>query len=183
MKSFTLFSISGIALLIGACYYAYFNEWIIIRNPWHSLDHPETYQSPLQRTTVSLYFWQHDSWHIEKNIISLPADPQDHALAVINAWLHEAYQSGFVMHVTTAQTALLDPRTHTLYVSLHISLFDLQKSTHAQLIVLESLLKTINTNLPVEIAMVQLLCNHALVENPTLDCSQPFSTSGLGIIK
>jgi hypothetical protein len=183
MKQLQLLGISGFALLLGAFLYAYFNEWIIVRNPWRSLDCTRSYQSPLKRTIVSLFFWHHESWQCEKITLGLSPDPQECVLTIINAWLHEACQLGFIAHTCTAQAALFDNHTRCLYASFTATPFDLQKSTYAQITLLESLLYTMRYNDVADIKTVQLLVNHALIKNSYLNCTQPFPINGLGIIK
>lgn len=169
--------------LCGIVTYAYFNEWIIVRNPWHSLECSSEYQPRVQRTDISLFFWHSDHWHTEKITVGLPHDMQERVIIIVNAWLHEAAQSNFITHACTAEAALFDARTHTIYLSLNKSPFDLHKSTYAQISVIESLLHTLADTLPEDISMVQLLINHAIPEMSYLDCTQPFPIQGLGIIK
>lgn len=180
-KIFVAISIG--AFLFGIAAYAYFNEWIIVRNPWHTRTFPREYQPRVQRTDISLFFWHSDRWHTEKITVGLPHDMQEQVIIIVNTWLHEAAQANFIMHACTAEAALFDARMHTIYLSLNRSPFDMHKPTYAQISIVESLLHTLADNLSEDIGMVQLFINHTIPETSYLDCTQPFPINGFGIIK
>lgn len=174
---------SFFAGLGGVCWYGYFNEWIILRNPWEIPHHTTAPTARLFKKEIILYFWLHDEWRNESITVRIAESLQEQALTILHAWFYEAAQSGFIPHPCTLETALYDARTSCLYLSCTTSPLDIQKSTYENLIVLESLLKTIRENIPHRIQSIQLLINHTILEHPYIICTKPMPISGFALLQ
>jgi hypothetical protein len=177
MRYKTLAALCIVATFCGIGWYGYFNEWIIIRDPWKA---PCT-TMPHQRfckKEIQLSFWRHHAWHSEYITARLGESLQEQLLTILHAWFHEAVQLGFVPSSCTLETALYDARTRCLYLSCTSSPLDIQKSTYENLMVLESLCKTVRENIPHHIQGVQLLVKHTLLEDPYIICNKPMAVSG-----
>jgi hypothetical protein len=169
------------AALSSVCWYGYFNEWLIIRNPW---DAPCMIlpSQRLSKKEIQLYFWRHHAWQSEYITARLPEPLQEQLLTILQAWFHEAIQLGFVPNTCTLEAALYDARTSCLYLSCTTAPLDTQKSTYENLMVLESLFKTIRENSPQHIQSVQLLVKHVPLEHPYIVCTKPLPISGFATL-
>jgi|GEM_PF-4801094 len=173
---------SAMATVIGIVMYAYFNEWIIFRNPWHvQYDVIPDGTSPRQHR-CNLFFWQHQRWQREQIMVTAPACAQERMMALMQAWGHEAYERNMLHKPCIVQSVILDARSGCAYISFAATPFDENESTHVQLIILESLLKTIHCNEIPEIKSVRFLINHAPWESAYIDGHTTFPITGLGII-
>jgi len=170
--------LSMLATIGGVVGYGYFNEWIIFRNPWATPSHTVLSSFHLHKKEIQLSFWRHHAWHCEYTTVRLAESLQEQALTILQAWFHEAVQLDFVPRSCALETALYDARASCLYLSCTLSPLDTQKSTYKNLMVLESLLKTIRENIPHHIQSVQLLVNHTVLENPYIVCTKPMPVSG-----
>lgn len=178
MQSKTIVILCVLATTCGIVWHGYFNEWVIIRDPWKI---PCT-TMPNQRffkKEVQLSFWRYHAWHNEYIAARLTEPLQEQLLTILQAWFHQAVQLGFVPNSCALETALYDARTSCLYLSCASSPLDTQKSTHENLMVLESLFKTVRENIPQRIQCVQLLVKHTLLEHPHIICTKPMAVSGL----
>jgi hypothetical protein len=171
-----------VAALAGICLFAYFNEWLIVRNPWHSPYHTQLLGTQLQKKEITLFFWYHDQWHQETIKLSVGEHLQEQALAIVHAWLNEAAQRGLLEKPCVLQAALHDARHQCLYLSFSTMLCNTQKSMREQLCVLEALLKTIYHNLSTGVQAIQLLVNHGIVKHPQLDLARPLPIVGFDIV-
>lgn len=181
MKLRTLVFLSTLALASGITWYAYFNEWIILRNPWQNPTQALNPKSRFCKKMVSLFFWRHDRWHTETVSLNLTDDTQEQALCIVQAWVHEAVQLNVMQAHCTLEAALFDTRTQCIYLSFSASPFDTQKATSVTLTVIESLFKTIVHNMPNTIQRVQFLVHHVPLEHPHIECTRPMSISGFGV--
>ena len=167
--------ISVIATTLGILCYAYFNEWLIIRNPWKNPYHRQIDGPCLHKKNILLFFWQHDRWHIETLSLRLTEHIQEQALSIVQAWLHEAFQSGFIHTPCVLEAALLDHRAKCLYLSFSTSPCDTHASTYTTLAIIESLLKTIEYNIPNTLQSIQLMVHHTPLENSYIECIKPIT--------
>lgn len=181
MKRRFLTGISCVTLISGMLWYAYLNEWVIVRNPWESPQSMHTQNFHPRKKAVSLFFWRHDRWHTETVTLSLTDDVQEQIMALVQAWLHEAIQLNLIKTPCTLEAALFDARTQCIYLSFSASPFDPQKSTYTTVTVIESLMKTIEDNIPNIVKSVQFLVHHVPLEHPHLACTRPLSISGFGV--
>ncbi len=175
-------SVSLITFLIGCCGYLFFNEWIILRNPWKSPNQKELLHPDWHKKEITLFFWRHDRWETEVITLGVPSDIQEQTITVVQAWLHEAAQSAFIHTPCSLQAALYDNRKNCIYLSFSALLFDAQKSTYMTLCLLESLLKTLRFNMNPPFQWVHLLVNHHCLEGTYIDCTRPLPITGFGII-
>ncbi len=173
--------LSIIATILGILCYGYFNEWLIIRNPWINPYHAQTQVTRSQKKEILLFVWRHDCWQKDMVSLKLPENIQEQALIIVQAWLHEAFQSGFIHTACTLEAALLDTRTGCLYLSFATSPCDIHASTYTTLVIIESLLKTIRYNMPDALQSIQLMVHHTPLEHPHIECTRPLALTGFGI--
>lgn len=171
-----------ISVILGMIIYAYFNEWIIIRNPLESLQHHGILAAKLRKKEVTLFFWRHEQWHKEAITLSVTPQIQEELMSIIQAWLSEAFEVSMIDKPCTLETALLDGRHQCLYLSFSTNLCSMQKSTLEQLCVFESLLKTIRHAVPSGIQTIQFLVNHTVVKHPHLNLTKPIALTGFKIL-
>jgi hypothetical protein len=174
-------TLSVLATIGGIIWYGYFNEWIILRDPWETPGTTMPNQQ-LHKKEIQLSFWRHHTWHNEYCTTRLGESLQEQVLAILQTWFHEAVQLGFVPTSCALEAALYDARTSCLYLSCTSSPLDIQKSTYENLMVLESLLKTLRENIPHHIQLVQLLVKHIPLEHPHIICTKPMAVSGFAIL-
>jgi hypothetical protein len=171
----------GISVICGILLYGYFNELIIIKNPWNtSYNQNNTYQKPI-RTKILLFFWQHGQWKSESTSVVLSNTVQEKGLSILQAWIYEAYQNGFIKK-NIIEAVLFEPKHKCLYISCDAPLLNTDQSTLENLYILESLIKTVRVALAPDVQYMQLLVHHELYNNPHINCSKPFSMKGLGIL-
>jgi hypothetical protein len=177
----TIATLCTLATLCGIGWYGYFNEWIIIRDPWKT-PYATMPNQRLSKKDIQLSFWRHHAWHSEYITVRLAESLQEQLLTILQAWFHEAVQLDFVPNSCTLETALYDARTSCLYLSCTSSPLDMQKSTYEKLMMLESLCKTVRENSPQHIQSVQLLVKHSPLDDPHIICTKPMAVSGFSSI-
>lgn len=183
MKVITTISLSMVAAAIGIIFYAYFNEWILFRNPWHAIPDGSYHDMLRRKKECVLFFWRNGCWHTERISIPLPTLIQEGSVLIVQAWCHAAYERGLISMPCTVQSGIFDARAGCLYLSFSQMPCDATHSTYAHLGMLESLLKTVAHNGAPEIRSVCFLVEHAYWQSRYIDGKTAFSIHGLDILR
>jgi hypothetical protein len=168
-------------LLCGILLFLYHKEWIIVRNPFKEpTEHVQSLHK--KRCPLSLFYWKYDQWHTESTWLVWSDDIQEVTMSIINAWLQLAYEEHIIVQQISTHT-LFEKQARCLYISCNNCPFDTNMPLLNTLIIIESLLYTLDVALPNTIAHVYVLVEHVPMAHPHLDCTMPFPMQGFGILK
>lgn len=170
--------IISIVLLAGAFLAAWYNEWIIIRLPWHQQAyHRHTDVTDITKKKVTLWYWHRNRWHKEETEI-MWSEHQEIALQhLVTVWLSLMDEEHIIDKKASLQTALLAENRQDAYLSFDCNILPENTTTFHKAMLLESLLKTIREN-NVAIERVTFLVHHQPLDDLHLDCSNPWPLQG-----
>ena len=166
------------ALISGFIFFAIMNSWIIIRIPgFYSLTYDAQMHQFSYKKEVALHFYQNQGWYSEKMDIIWSDDRNLALIELIKAWLLLCHEEKVCSKKINLESVLLDQHQSTAYVSFDSSFFTKQQTIFEKWMFIESLLKTINTNLN-GISTVALLVHHCPLQDMHLDFSKPWPIQG-----
>jgi hypothetical protein len=110
----TLLIITLFSLIAGGIYYAFDKQWIIIRSPAPLY---EKSSGKADKKKITLYFWLHEKWQMEKVELTWPYDKAQAIKYLIDNWLNLLDEERVMEKKVTLQTALLSPSETSLYLS------------------------------------------------------------------
>lgn len=177
MKYRTLITICLISSIAGSILFAYFNGLIIIRSPWCNPQQLTDHHTINQKKECIFYYWNHEQWNQEKVELMWSDNKESSLLYLLNNWLTYLDEEHIIHKKITAQTALLSPNGHELYISFDRNPLDQEQSIYEKLLFIESLLKTIRINCS-DIMSIIFLVDHQPLHDIHLDFSNPWSITG-----
>jgi len=163
--------------IMGILYYAWQEEWLIIRHPsWQS---QTTKQSQLfTKKKCSIFTQQHNKWEQEQ--IELiwsdndePANIKTLTQSVLTLFFEEQ-SSRKKIYVTAV---LKTNNDFECIISFDRSPFSKQMSIRQKLMIIESILKTLREN-GIKANKFRFLANHQPLTDPHLDFSEPWPLEG-----
>lgn len=167
--------VAGIALGAGILFFAYMQEWIIIRSPL-SITHMPLH-SEATRQNITLYCWARDQWHHETVSLIWPTNKQEAATYLVRAWLsYIDDEHGLAQHTSLQSVILSSSMTHAL-ISFDRNPCDKTGSIMHKLMLIESLLKTLKES-GLKLQEVSLLVHHKPLHDAHLDFSNPWPIDG-----
>lgn len=165
-----------ISFFIGMLFFAYQQEWIIIRLPWKQEKAINSLSKPTKQQ-VHLYYWKNQEWKKEEMQILQTPVKEEQLYNLINAWLTLVYDEYQTTNKTTLETIALNTGNQQIYVSFDKSLFPTQWSLYQKWMFVEGLLKTIH-QFDYTITSVQFLIKHTSMKDAHLDFSRPWPIQG-----
>src|SRR5689334_9244724 len=100
---------AGLSLIAGILFYAYFQEWIIIRWPQTTATRSPKATPADNKKKVVLHYWHRDTWHQEIQELVTPADLSESLHFLVNTWLTLLHQEEVMHKKVYLQAALVSP--------------------------------------------------------------------------
>jgi hypothetical protein len=179
MKLTTYICISVCSFCLGILLLGIAQEWIVIlfftqkADPTLADIHGKRVRIP-----IKLYRWHEGAWHTDTIDIVSTHDTQELVGQIVASWLSMAYEEQILSHPVSLQAALCSLHAQTVYLSFSDTLLNHNKSTHENLLCIESLLRTLHKNNIPDIRSCVFLVNHAPMQDAHLDFSQPWPITG-----
>ena len=173
--------ISGLSLLAGGLFFAYMQEWIILRMP-HTLsiahqDISTSVANQWSKKRVKLSYWHKGTWHTEDQDLIWSNDTSTNIGYLINSLLTLLDEEMIMEKKVTLQTVLLATTGNQAYLSFDQNPLSLESSTYTKWMWLEGILKTLRDN-GIPIRSVHFLVHHQPLEDDHLDCSRGWPLTG-----
>lgn len=150
----------NIALLFfGALFFLQQESWIIIN--WPSLSPSQTkLHSHIQQTQeVPLWIWNKDTFKQEMSEIILSNDHAQIIKQIVNNFFTACLETNSVDQQIIVQSVIVSNSGQEAFISLNQNPFNLQSSTFAKLMLMQSLLKTLQCTKS-NITHIRLLVQH-----------------------
>jgi hypothetical protein len=165
-------------IIAGIALYAFIHEWIIIRNPLHLLNNKSDFPlASITKKRVTLWYWHNDAWHHEQTDLIWSNEIQHNLNYLITSWLTMIDEEHIIDKKIALQSVLVTSSTSDVYFSFDRSPFNQEDSTHAKLMLIEGILKTIASN-EIKVNRVHFLVHHAPLIDPHLDFSVGWPIQG-----
>ena len=166
--------ISTASLLSGILFFAFYNQWIIIKFP--SFAPLTTTASLINKKKITLHFFHQDKWKTETQDQLWTDSVTKNLSQLINSWLIVLDDERIITKKTVLQSALLS-QSGTAYISFDHNVLSKEDPIYKKWMIIEGLLKTIRTN-EIPIQHVQFLIQHQQLNDPHLDFSMPWPIHG-----
>ncbi|HEV2916495.1 MAG TPA: hypothetical protein VGW78_02005 [Candidatus Babeliales bacterium] len=164
-----------ISIVVGVGIFCISHELIVIYIPKYSLS---TYNKSTPTRTMKLYYWQEGIWH-EQVIDSLAfSDIQEYITTLLSAWLVMMHEEQLFPYPIGLQSVLCSVHGDTVYLSFNGTFIQRNKSTYHNLMLVESLLRTLRENNIDAIRYCRFLVNHTPMIDTYFDFSQPWPIEG-----
>lgn len=166
---------SSAAFIIGMLFFAFYNQWIIIKVPFNK-NQNSTPTSMICKKEITLHYFHHEKWNNEKQELLWSDNTTKNTHQLINAWLTLLDEECITSKKITLQTALLS-QSGTMYLSFDHNFLKKEDTIFNKWMLIEGLLKTIKTN-TISIQHVQLLVQHQPLIDQHLDFSMSWPVHG-----
>ena len=167
MNKLILITVSIILLGLGSLFFLHQESWIIVSLPCTTLTQAKS-TTKIKSEEITVWFWKKGSFHKETTEIIVSDDIAQTLKLLINNWFNLLEEEGITDKQITVQSVALAPSGQEAFISLNQQPFDKQASTHAKLMLMESLLKTIN-QAKLGITSVRLLIHHQSLQDDQLN--------------
>lgn len=169
-----------VSMVCGLLLYAYTHEWIIIQYPAHMTAPESAHQIVANQTIkkrVKLIFWRHGKWNTEHQELIWTPQTNTNIHYLINSWLTLLDEETILDKKVTVQTVIMNASGQEAYLSFDQNPLNPELSTHAKLMIIEGLLKTLRDN-GIKITSVRLLVHHQPLVDDHLDFANPWPLTG-----
>lgn len=172
IKFSTIVLIAFLAACVGAGFYLYLNEIIII---WHGSPRLTGVSTSTTSTVrARLYQLQDDNWRYDYQEI-LAHDGQPDAGHLVQQWFDRMYEEKHISHKIAVMFAQMNASQSMLFIQVDRSPFAKQASIASNIILMKGLLKTLSAN-KVPVRSIQLLLNNEPLERAHLSFATPWPT-------
>jgi hypothetical protein len=166
-------------LMIGFIFHAYQKEWIVFLLPHQTTEKPE--QTELINVSyepkkITLFFFKNSKWHHEKTSIIWSSDMTENVTTITNNWLTLLEDEKLIDTDTQVISAVI-ANNKELFLSFNKDFLDKQSATLHKLMIIESLLKTLNDN-KVAVQSVRFLIHHQSMVDDHLNFSVSWPITG-----
>lgn len=176
MKLSTIILLSIIFCICGALFFLQQESWIIINLPSQqtSLTSHSVDRKPQE---VKLWIWHAQTMKQETTEIVASNDKASTLKQLINSWCMMLEENNITDKQIVAQSVALSPSKQEAFVCFNHAPFLPQASTYEKMMIIESLLKTIRSNL-LGITHIRLLINHQPLQDEHLNFDIPWPICG-----
>ncbi len=180
MNTKTYYLFSGLSLLGGCLFFAYMQEWIILRIPYQPNESKEAchnLEGNHTKKKVKLSYWHKGKWHTEQQELIWSNDKTATIHYLINSLLTLLDEEMVMDKKVTLQTVLLASADNEAYLSFDQNPLPTESSTFAQWMWIEGVLKTIRDN-GIALRTIHFLVHHQPLSNDHLDFGQGWPLAG-----
>lgn len=178
MKFMNTTIVTIVCFIVGLLFHAYQKEWIILLLPHKTIDYQtqNSNETSFTQKNIMLFFWKNEKWQKEQNSIIWSYDMTHNIKTIINNWLILLEDEKIIDSDIQIISAMITAQKE-LFLSLNKDLFKSQDATHAKLMIVHSLLKTIHEN-KIPIQSVRLLVHHQILMDDHLNFSISWPVTG-----
>ena len=163
---------------MGCLYFAYNQQWIIIKNPFYSAQERQQIKHHIvSKKTIKQFFWLRGAWHQEVTDILWSEDNVDTLFALISNWLTILDEEKVGTKRILLQSIALSPSQQEVFCSFDRNPFKKEQSIHEKLMWIEGLLKSIREN-GIKMQSIRFLVHHQPLLDTHLDFSNSWPLSG-----
>ncbi len=178
MNTKTILIISVLSMMCGILFFVLYQEWIIIRSPWHiSSEKQQLAQASATKKTAKLSFWHNNQWNTETQELIWTESTTRNLQYLITSWLSLLEEEEVLDKKVGVQSAALSSSEHELYISFDRNPLAKEKITFEKWMLIEGLLRTIREN-EILLQNVHFLVRHQPLQDPHLDFSNPWPITG-----
>lgn len=167
--------ISGAAALAGILFFAFYNQWIIVKLPY-TTTHLSEKSSLIKKKEVTFFYFHNEKWKTEKQELLWTENSAQNITQLINTWLTILDEERIFSKKITLQSALIST-SNNLYLSFDHNILTKEDPIFKKWMLIEGLLKTIASN-EQSVHHVQFLVQHQQLQDPHLDFSLPWPIHG-----
>lgn len=175
-KSYLIITI--ITFLIGILYYAWLEEWIIIRHPWWHTYQYESIANAFSKKKTTICIWQNNQWLQEQNdTIWSETDETENAKQLAQAALTLLFEEEAIKKKIYVEAVLKTADNTEFIIIFDRNPFSKQMSIRTKHLIIESILKTLLIN-NIKTSNIRFLINHQPIIDPHIDLSQSWPLDG-----
>jgi len=167
--------LSSIAIGLGALFFAYQQEWILIRLP--QVAHATQSNISKTKRPITIYFWHENQWHEEKQDVLWSNESEENLFYLVTNWLNTLDAEDVTNQKVLLEMATLSPSGSDAYLSFDRNPFDPQWPIFEKWMWIEGLLKTINAQ-PFPMQNIYFLVNHKPLSDKHILVTHPWPISG-----
>jgi len=179
MKSLSALFLTVLCFIIGFAFHAYQKEWVILLLPYQTADiqtQTQADDATYSQKKIVLFFWKHEQWHKEHNSVIWSSDVTHNVKTIINNLLTLLEDEKIIDTDIQLLSAVITSNKE-LFLSFNKDLFNAQAATHAKLMVIHALLKTLHEN-KIPVQSVRFLVHHQILTDDHLNFSIPWPIMG-----
>lgn len=176
MSTFKIIFASMIALGIGIIYFAFNEQWIIIRSPLANTLHQSKCTNTAKKECI-LWYRNNNCWRHEKTMLLWSENHADNSKRLINSLLSLLNEEHALTKKIIIDSALISASGQELFLSFSQNIFDKEESLVAKWMRVESILRTLRENQNL-IQSVRFLVQHQPLRDTQLDFSQSWPVQG-----
>ncbi len=176
MNNKNYFLICLAAFMLSLLLFAYHKECIILNL---STAQPIAAEPQLasKKQTITLNFWQQNSWHTEQVSLLLSDNKAANMQQVVSRWLQLLHEEKITKKKVALQSATITFDKQELIISFDRAPWNKESSTYEKWMVVEGLFKTIKA-IDSSIKKVRFLVNQIPLQDPHLDFTNAWPISG-----
>ena len=129
------------------------------------------------RRKTRLWYFNGERFIYEDKELIFSANTQATLADLVASWLSLLDEEQLLTKKVAVQSVMLDPQKTTAFISFDQNPFEKWFSTHAKLMFLQGLLKTLKES-TIPLKKVQFLVQHAPLKDHHLDCVHPWTIEG-----
>ncbi|MFA5998613.1 MAG: hypothetical protein WC747_01170 [Candidatus Babeliales bacterium] len=179
MKKYTYFLASLSFLAVGSLFFLYQESWIVFSIPKRQTSPTvSSKQQKINSKEVSLWVWsKRKAFKKETAEIIYGQDTAQNIKLLLNSWFLFLEEEGLTDKQIFVQSVALSPSGSEAFISLNQYPFDKSCSTYQKLMLVESLLKTLQEN-KIPIAFIRLLVHHQPLQDDHLSFDAAWPIAG-----
>ncbi|HSW75799.1 MAG TPA: hypothetical protein VLG50_02050 [Candidatus Saccharimonadales bacterium] len=177
-KNIFYFVVSLLLVAMGCLFFLYQESWIVFSFPQKQSLHALTNQQKINSKEVSLWIWNNRKiLKKETTEIMYGQDITQNIKILLNNWFLFLEEEGLTDKQIFVQSVALSPAGHEAFISLNQYPFDKSASTFQKLMLIESLLKTLQEN-KIPITAIRLLVHHQPLQDDHLNFDTAWPIQG-----
>lgn len=180
MKKYTYFAVSLLLLAFGALFFLYQESWIIFSIPkTQTSTNVSSNQQKINSKEVTLWVWSSNAGTFKKETAEIiyGQDITQNIKLLLNSWFLFLEEEGLTDKQIFVQSVALSPSGSEAFISLNQYPFDKSASTYQKLMLVESLLKTLQEN-KIPITYIRLLVHHQPLQDDHLNFDTAWPIQG-----
>ena len=180
MKKIVYFLVSLLLLAIGSLFFLYQESWIVFSIPQRQTSlNVSSQQQKINSKEVSLWVWSEQKKAFAKELTEIiyGQDVTQNIKLLLNSWFLLLEEEGLTDKQIFVQSIALSPAGSEAFISLNQYPFDKSASTYKKLMLIESLLKTLQEN-KIPITYIRLLVHHQPLQDDHLNFDTAWPIQG-----
>lgn len=168
-------TVSVITLLLSLLVFAYHKEYIILN--FGKTMNAQTTALHNKKQKFYLYYWANNAWHSEQTELLFGENTAANLQQIVGRWAAMLYEEKIIKKKLTVQSATISFDSRELIVSFDRPPFNKEISTYEKWMIIEGLLKTIQS-LDACPKRVLVLVNQQPLNDPHIDFTNSWPVEG-----